>query len=69
MNVNAEKIEAAFCEHAFLSELIKDHVFEDIVPDLAPNLGADLIRIWLRACVQGRPNGRGKTLFALMERN
>ena len=41
MNVNAEKIEAAFCEHAFLSELSKDHVFKDMVTDIR-QVGDDL---------------------------
>ena len=41
MNVNAEKIEAAFYEHAFLSELSKDHVFKDMVTDIR-QVGDDL---------------------------
>ena len=41
MNVNAEKIEAAFREHAFLSELSKGHVFEDMVTDIE-QVGDDL---------------------------
>ena len=41
MNVNVEKIEAAFCEHAFLSELSKGHVFEDMVTDIE-QVGDDL---------------------------
>ena len=41
MNVNAEKIEVAFCEHAFLSELSKDHVFEEMVTDIE-QVGDDL---------------------------
>ena len=41
MSVNVEKIEAAFCEHAFLNELIKDHVFKDMVTDIK-QVGDDL---------------------------
>ena len=36
-----KKIEAAFCENAFLSELSKDHVFEDMVTDVK-HVGDDL---------------------------
>ena len=41
MNINPEKIEAAFCEHAFLSELSKGHIFKDMVTDIK-HVGDDL---------------------------
>ena len=41
MSVNTENIEVAFSEHAFLSELSKDHVFEDMVTDIK-HVGNDL---------------------------
>ena len=41
MNVDTEKIEAAFCGHTFLSDLSKGHVFEDMVTDIK-QVGNDL---------------------------